>query len=67
MPFLSQLKFSEESVSLEPIKNCLSLLQNQGILKKEKVNGKLVLRLVPEYDNEESVEKVILNIEKFKK
>lgn len=58
---------TEESISLEPIKNCLSLFQNQGIIKKEMVNGCLVVSLTEKYDNESALNQVIINIEKFKK
>lgn len=65
--YLIVLPNTEESVSLEPIKNCFLLFQNQGIIKKEVVNGSVVVGLSEEYDDESAISQVIINIEKFKK
>lgn len=49
------------------MKNSIAWFQNQNMIKRETINGTSIVYLTESFDNESSINQVILNIEKFKK
>lgn len=62
---LSYYKFTGEAVSTDAIRNCLKLMRQWGVIEMYTENKERRVRLIPPYDNEQSLNEVCDNVYKF--